>query len=70
MAEPALTTKLVDVPVRAPWVAVNVVVWASTRVIPVASPSPALNVTDVGYVGVVASGLFDGPEKTSVCGPA
>ena len=47
LAPAGFTVKLPDVPVAAPWVAVDVVLWASKSVMD-AVPTPPVKVTDAG----------------------
>ena len=51
--EARVTVKLPEVPVTPPCVAVNVVLWASYNVIPVAVPVPPVKSTETEAVGAL-----------------
>jgi hypothetical protein len=57
-----------DTPVKAPCVAVSVVVCASYNVMD-GLPTPLEKLTDAGYNGAVPPGELEGPEKVTVFDP-
>ena len=63
------TVKLPEEPVRPLSVAVNDVLCASYRVIPVAVPTPEVKSIETDGVGVAPLGLLDGPESATVLEP-